>query len=108
MSNPTKPCSVPKDGQPSQELGKKHCKGEPGPNVDKLDSRDSEAGSSPKKLRQNLARVGAQLLEDLSNQAMSPYGEGVIMHTFHRLPASHQLAFATSLLFLQTHWYGNW
>ena len=108
MSNQTKPCSVPKDGQPSPELGKKHCKGEPGPNVDKPDSRDNEADSSPKKLRQNLARVGAQLLEDLSNQAMSPYGEGVIMHTFHRLPASRQLAFATSLLFLQTHWYGFW
>ena len=104
-STVVKSFSAPKDGHTSFESGKKPCSSERGPTVDKPDPHDSEPESHPKKSGHDLAKVGAKLLADLSSQAMSPYGEGVILHTFHRQPSSHQLAFATSLLFLQTHWY---
>ncbi|KAK7087911.1 hypothetical protein V1264_021901 [Littorina saxatilis] len=67
-------------------------------------SSGSRSGWASKKLHENLVKVGAQLLADLSNQAMSPYGEGVILYTFHCLSAPKQLMFAASLLFLQSSW----
>ena len=99
-SNLMKSSSAFKAGHTSSESGRKHRSTKPGPNEDKPDSY-------PRKRSHDLARVGAKLLGDLSNQAMTPYGEGVILYTFHSAPASLQLVFATSLLFLQTHWYVN-
>ncbi|KAK7506008.1 hypothetical protein BaRGS_00002730 [Batillaria attramentaria] len=52
----------------------------------------------------DLCRTGVRLLDDVSNQVMLPYGEGVVSHVLHRHAAPNQLVFATSLLFLLPYW----
>lgn len=51
-----------------------------------------------------LARTGLKLLSDLSYQAMSPYGQGIINNTLLRRSPPYQLLFAISLLFLLPQW----
>ena len=68
------------------------------------ETQGSQAHSSGKKSIQELTRIGSKLLEDLSQQAMSPYSDGVIQYTLNCRSSAHKLLFSASLLFLQTHW----
>ncbi|KAL8605164.1 hypothetical protein ACOMHN_031105 [Nucella lapillus] len=54
--------------------------------------------------RSVLHTVGSMLLKDLSLQALSASGHGVIQRTFHGRPPASQLLCAASLLFLYTPW----
>ncbi|XP_076473096.1 uncharacterized protein LOC143302345 [Babylonia areolata] len=67
-----------------------------------------DSGTGPRRPgpgdRKCVVQVGRTLLEDLSNQAVSPYGEGVVDYIFSCRSAAEQLTCAASLLFLHAHW----
>ncbi|KAL8594197.1 hypothetical protein ACOMHN_030091 [Nucella lapillus] len=73
----------------------------------RLVAREVPVSATPRLLarrRSMLHTVGSMLLKDLSLQALSASGHGVIQRTFHGRPPASQLLCAASLLFLYTPW----